>query len=980
MIGTIFLLFFYISSSSYTYASLTLCRPDQRDALLEFKSEFNDEGIQGAWTSFCVTSSPKRKSWENNTDCCYWDGITCDANSGVVIGLDLSSSCLHGHFKPNSSLFRLQYLRSLNLAYNDFNASSIPTRINELMGLQRLDLSYTSFSGKIPTEILHLTKLVSLDLSSIFMYPQTLSSPGKPFLSQLAQNLTNLRQLDLSHVNLSSEIPQVMMSNLTSLRSIRLHDCNLFGKFPRLSPTIRSIDLSVNPNLESSLPEFDANNSLVYLDVTDTSLSGSIPDSVSNLKHLKVLTCFNCKFTGKIPFSIGNLSHLNILDLGYNNLAGEVPSSFQNLNRMTDLFLVNNKLSGKIPTALFNLTKLSVLKLASNQFTGTLPLNITSLSNLNVFHAASNSFVGTIPSTFFNIPSLVSLDLGDNQFSGPLEIGNISSMSKLQSLDLSKNNLTGAIPTSISKLVSLVSLDLSYFNIRGPLDIGIFWHLKSLQQLTLSHINTTTSIDLNAVLSLPLKSLYILDLSGSHVAVENTSSVSTVSSQQLENVYLSGCGITVFPELIRSLQYIFIIDLSNNNIKGQVPAWLWRVATNVNLSNNTISGFKEFPKDLFSRRAIKTLYLSNNNFSKEIPRSICEMTSLGIVDLSNNNFSGSVPYCLNNLIRRSLSVLNLANNHLSGKLADIFANECILRSLNVGHNQLVGELPRSLLDCSSLEVLNMEHNRINDTFPFWLESLPNLHILVLRSNEFHGSLQYHPKVASFYPQLRIIDISHNDFTGTLPSDLFMYWQAMHSERDGSQLEYIGQGPYYHDSIVLMNKGIEMEYTMILTIFTSIDISGNRLQGIIPGSIGQVKAVIVLNLSSNGFVGNIPSSLANLNQLESLDLSHNKLSGHIPPDLGQWTSLSTIRVSHNKLVGVIPTSTQFQTQNASGFEDNVGLCGPPLDQCRVGNDDSPLTQQEEDDKEEVLSCHRFRTWYRAWIKHWALQVTIIEGAG
>ncbi|CAN6890867.1 unnamed protein product [Brassica oleracea var. botrytis] len=890
MIGTIFLLFFYISSSSYTYASLTLCRPDQRDALLEFKSEFNDEGIQGAWTSFCVTSSPKRKSWENNTDCCYWDGITCDANSGVVIGLDLSSSCLHGHFKPNSSLFRLQYLRSLNLAYNDFNASSIPTRINELMGLQRLDLSYTSFSGKIPTEILHLTKLVSLDLSSIFMYPQTLSSPGKPFLSQLAQNLTNLRQLDLSHVNLSSEIPQVMMSNLTSLRSIRLHDCNLFGKFPRLSPTIRSIDLSVNPNLESSLPEFDANNSL-------------------------------------IPFSIGNLSHLNILDLGYNNLAGE--------------------LSGKIPTALFNLTKLSVLKLASNQFTGTLPLNITSLSNLNVFHAASNSFVGTIPSTFFNIPSLVSLDLGDNQFSGPLEIGNISSMSKLQSLDLSKNNLTGAIPTSISKLVSLVSLDLSYFNIRGPLDIGIFWHLKSLQQLTLSHINTTTSIDLNAVLSLPLKSLYILDLSGSHVAVENTSSVSTVSSQQLENVYLSGCGITVFPELIRSLQYIFIIDLSNNNIKGQVPAWLWRVATNVNLSNNTISGFKEFPKDLFSRRAIKTLYLSNNNFSKEIPRSI---------------------------------FLNLANNHLSGKLADIFANECILRSLNVGHNQLVGELPRSLLDCSSLEVLNMEHNRINDTFPFWLESLPNLHILVLRSNEFHGSLQYHPKVASFYPQLRIIDISHNDFTGTLPSDLFMYWQAMHSERDGSQLEYIGQGPYYHDSIVLMNKGIEMEYTMILTIFTSIDISGNRLQGIIPGSIGQVKAVIVLNLSSNGFVGNIPSSLANLNQLESLDLSHNKLSGHIPPDLGQWTSLSTIRVSHNKLVGVIPTSTQFQTQNASGFEDNVGLCGPPLDQCRVGNDDSPLTQQEEDDKEEVLSCHRFRTWYRAWIKHWALQVTIIEGAG
>ncbi|RID62987.1 hypothetical protein BRARA_E02020, partial [Brassica rapa] len=767
----------------------------QRDALLEFKSEFNDEGIQGAWTSFCVTSSPKRKSWENNTDCCYWDGITCDANSGVVIGVDLSSSCLHGHFKPNSSLFRLQYLRSLNLAYNDFNASSIPTRINELMGLQRLNLSYTSFSGEIPTEILHLTKLVSLDLSSIFMYSQTLSSPGKPFLSQLAQNLTNLRQLDLSHVNLSSEMPQMMISNLTSLRSIRLHGCNLFGRFPRLSPTIRSIDLSVNPHLESSLPEFNGSNSLVYLDVTDTSLSGSIPDSISNLKTLE----------GKIPSSIGNLSHLNILDFGYNNLAGE------------------------IPTALFNLTKLSSLSLASNHFTGTLPHNITSLSNLNIFHAASNSFFGTVPSTFFNIPCLESLDLGDNQFSGPLEIGNISSMSKLQSLVLSKNNLTGPIPRSISKLVNLVYLDLSYLNTRGPLDVGIFWHLKSLQQLTLSHINTTIArIDLNAVLSLPLKSLSILDLSGSHVSVENM----------------------MFPEFISSLQYISMIDLSNNSIKGQVPAWLWRLPElhYAELSYNAINGFKEFPKDV-SRTMMSSLFLNKNNLSREIPRAICDMASLSVVDLSNNNFSGSVPQCLSNLIKR-----------------DVYLNDCNLRSLNVGHNQLAGKLPRSLSGCSSLEVLNMEHNRINDTFPFWLGSLPELHLLVLRSNEFHGSLQYHPNVASHTMT------SREPYRHTSSCTDWSTWDTT---------------TFTRTQMVLMNKGIELNYTKIRAILTLIDLSGNRLQG-------QVKALKVLNLSSNGFVGNIPSSLANLVQLESLDLSRNKLSGHIPRDLADLTSLCIIR--------------------------------------------------------------------------------------
>ncbi|KAF8045641.1 hypothetical protein N665_4577s0001, partial [Sinapis alba] len=844
MIGTIFILFFSISSFSYTCASLTLCRPDQRDALLQFKSEFelrsppefNDEVMQGGWISFNVTSYPKTKSWENNTDCCYWKGITCVANTGVVIGLDLSCSCLHGHFKPDSSLFRLRHLRSLNLAYNDFNGSSIPSEINKLMGLQRLNLSHSSFFGKIPTEILHLTKLVSLDLSSTsFINSQTLLATEKPFLSQLAQNLTNLRQLDMSYVSISSYIPQVVISNLTSLRSIRLHHCHLFGKFPPLSPTIRSIDLSVNPHLESSLPEFSANNSLVYLDLTDTSLSGNIPYSISNLKHLKVLRFYNCKFTKKIPSSIGNLSHLNILDLSSNNFAGEIPPSFQNLNRMTELDLWKNKLTGKIPTALFNLPKLSVLMLDSNQFTGTLPPNITSLSNLNIFYASSNSFFGTIPSTFFNIPSLETFVLNDNQFNGPLEIGNISSMSKLRTLDLSKNNFTGPIPRSISKLVNLVTLDLSYFNIRGPLDIGIFWHLKSLDYLRLSQLNTTTTIDINAILSSPLKSLTSLDLSGNNVSLENVSSVSTHTSQ-LEYLNLSSCGITVFPELIRSLQYINTIDLSNNNIKGQVPAWLWRLPelTNVHLSNNSFSGFKEFPKDL-SRTKIEATYLSKNNFSGEIPRSICDMGSLRVVDLSNNNFNGSVPQCLSNLIKRSLLVLHLNNNHFSGKLPDIFLNGSILRSLNVGHNQLVGKLPRSLSDCSTLEVLNIEHNRIKDIFPFWLESLPNLHVLILRSNEFHGSLQYHPKVSSFFPQLRIIDISDNDFTGTLPSDFFMYWKAMHSEGDRSELKYIGGDTYYQVSMVLMNKGIEMNYTRILTLLTAINLSGNRLQGNIPES-------------------------------------------------------------------------------------------------------------------------------------------------
>ncbi|CAL9218368.1 unnamed protein product [Arabidopsis halleri] len=963
ILRAIALLFFSISSFLYTSGSLTrnLCYPDQRDTLLEFKNEFEiqdplgfiTENIHDIVISIDVTSYPKTESWRNNTDCCFWDGVTCDVKSGDVIGVDLSCSCLHGHFKANSSLFRLPHLRTLNLAYNNFIGSPIPSGFRNLMRLERLNLSRSSFSGEIPMEILHLTKMVSLDLTSSDI---TFSRPlftKTPFLRLLAQKLINLRELDMSYVNISSEIPQ-NISNQTSLRSLRLHDCYIFGRLPRnvlLSPTIQSIDLSMNPDLECSLPEFNGNNSLVYLDLSETSISGNIPDSISNLKHLNVLEFHDCSLTGKIPPSIGNLSHLTSLTLSSNTFAGEIPSSFQNLNQMTNLDVEDNKLGRNFPILLLNLTKMLSLSLSYNQFAGTLPPNMSSLSNLESFVAIGNSFVGTFPSSLFTITSLTYIDLKNNQLNGTLEFENMSTPSKLQTLSLGNNNFRGPIPRAFSNLLNLEMLDLSLFNIQGPVDFSIFSHLKSLQVLFLSHLNTTTSIELKAILSC-IKSVSSLDLSANHISVANTSSFTDLSSQ-LNYLNLSGCGIRAFPEFIRIQQQMRRLDLSNNRITDQVPGWLWSLPElqMVYLSNNSFSGFNGFTRDL-SRMQLYILDLSKNNFSGEIPKPICGMRSLGVLDFSRNKLNGSVPQCLSILIKRSLQVLNLGDNHLSGVLPEIFMNGSNLRSLNVGQNQLVGKLPRSFSGCSSLEVLKVERNRINDTFPFWLKSLQQLQVVILHSNEFHGSLQDHPKVASWFPQLRIIDISHNAFTGTLPSDYFMYWIAMSSERDGSELKYIGDFTYYQDSMVLANKGVELDYTKILTLFTAIDFSGNRLRGKIPESVGLLKNLIVLNLSSNSFSGNIPSSLANLTELESLDLSYNKLSGQIPPALGGLTSLSNITVSNNTLVGPIPQATQFQTQSASSFQGNLGLCGLPLsEKCRDVDTEQSQTEEEE---EGVLS--------------------------
>ena len=75
------------------------CHYDERSALLEFKQSF---------TINKSASYPKVLKWkpeEENDNCCSWDGVKCDKETGHVIGLDLSSSYLYGSINSNNKSF-----------------------------------------------------------------------------------------------------------------------------------------------------------------------------------------------------------------------------------------------------------------------------------------------------------------------------------------------------------------------------------------------------------------------------------------------------------------------------------------------------------------------------------------------------------------------------------------------------------------------------------------------------------------------------------------------------------------------------------------------------------------------------------------------------------------------------------------------------------------------------------------------------------
>ncbi|KAL7197907.1 hypothetical protein ACSBR2_020434 [Camellia fascicularis] len=844
---------FCLSSSAH------LCHNDESTALLQFKRLFSFN------CSGCIGEDRLTDNWKEGTDCCAWDGVTCDNSTAHVIGLDLNCKCLYGTIHPNSSLFNLVHLQHLDLSWNNFNYSQILPSFGRFTNLTHLHLSYSYLSGPIQSSeeedwqgnnfsnsIFHLQNLQELWLAG----NRELTGKLPTFING---TLRHLRSLDLSETGFTGELPN-SIDQLEYLELLSFRDCNLFGTIPRSLGNLTrltSLDLSHNNFEEGPIPQLFSNFSqLRSLDFSYSQLTGPIPLSITGLPNLQYLFLGSNSINGTIPsslFHLANFSQLRCIDFSYNQLTGPIPSSITGLPNLQYLYLGSNSINGTIPSSLFHLANFSQLRcidFSNNQLTGPIPSSITGLPNLQSLYLNRNSINGTIPSSLFhlaNFSQLRCIDFSNNQLTGPIP-SSITGLPNLQSLYLNRNSINGTIPSSLFHLVNLTGLDLSLNNLSDTVELDTFAKLE------------------------------YLDLSNSGLSL-TTTNFTPSSFRNIRALRLSSCNISKIPEFLKTRHELFeVLDLSNNHLNEELNP-------------------------------------------------LCNLHSLEYLDLSNNQLAGLIPTCLGNY-NGNLTSLNLQRNNFHGSIPQTFGYASMLQELDISHNGLQGVLPRSLANCTNLEILNLGHNFIEDDFPFWLENLPQLKVIVLRDNKFHGPIEQ-PRKRLAFTNLHIIDMSHNEFTGTLPSK---FLESMHSmmmdDEEKSSLNYMGTSDGYY-SVTIMNKGLEMELVRIITIFKAVDFSHNKFHGNIPISIGRLKALHVLNLSGNGLTGLIPVSLGDLTKLESLDLSQNKLSGEIPQQLTKLTFLEVLNFSQNNLMGLIPRGGQFETFSNTSYEGNLGLCGFPL---------------------------------------------------
>ncbi|KAL6312594.1 hypothetical protein AAG906_005995 [Vitis piasezkii] len=784
ILGFILAILYFITTklacNGYTHMSNNI--QSEQEALIDFKSGLKDP-------------NNRLSSWKGS-NYCYWQGITCEKDTGIVISIDLHNP------------------------YPQFT-------ISKLIGLE--------FSGTIPSNFRNLSNLhLSYeDLSyDDFEYFNDLSVGNIEWMA----SLVSLKYLGMDYVNLSSGGSEwvEVLNKLPILTELHLDGCSLSAQF-HLQAFIKSNQFI------SMFPEWLLNvSSLGSIDISYNQLHGRIPLGLGELPNLQHLDLFDNYLGRYLSIVEEELEKIEFLNLGDNELHGPIPSSFGNFCNLKYLDLSLNYLNGSLPEIIKGietcsskspLPNLTELYLYDNQLMGKLPnwlgpipSSFGNFCNLKYLYLGLNYLNGSLPDSIGQLSELQVLDVGSNQLSGSLSEQHFWKLSKLEYLNMDSNSFCLNVSPNWVPPFQVKDLDMGSCHL-GPSFPVWLQSQKNLQYLDFSNASISSHIPnwfWNISFNLEYLSLSHNQLQGQLPNSLNFSSPFLIHIDFSSNIFEGP-----IPFLIKGVTFL---DLSHNKFSGPIPLSRGESLSDLRyllLSHNQITGpipsnIGEFLPSLYF------LSLSSNRITGTIPDSIGHITSLEVIDFSRNNLTGGIPSTINNCSR--LIVLDLGNNNLSGMIPKSLGRLQWLQSLHLNDNKLLGELPSSFQNLSSLELLDLSYNELSGKVPSWIgTAFINLVILNLRSNAFFGRLP------------------------DRLSNLSSYIHGSERNMDMYSLYHSGNGSRYDERLIVNTKDQSLEYTRTISLVVSIDLSDNNLTfGTIPSSMSSLTFLGYLNLSNNNF--------------------------------------------------------------------------------------------------------------------------------
>ncbi|GAB4840127.1 hypothetical protein Ancab_020888 [Ancistrocladus abbreviatus] len=523
------------------------------------------------------------------------------------------------------------------------------------------------------------------------------------------------------------------------------------------------------------------------------------------------------KLTGKLSSEIAKLENLRALSLPFNEFSGEIPFGIWDLENLEVLELEGNSFSGHLPTFFKGLGKLRVLNLGFNQIIGKIPNSLSKCVDLEVLNLAGNGIKGPVPRFFGGYSKLWGLYLSMNLLDGkiPRELGD--NCENLEYLDLSGNMLNGSIPRSLGGCGQLRVLLLFSNRLQG--------------------------------------------------------------------------GI---PSELGQLQRLEVLDVSRNSLTGPVPAELGKcVRMSVLVLSNLYDPFDRKPGGkLFDLSS--TASGESNFFQGSVPMEITTLPKLKVLWVPRGGLKGEIPSSWGACDR--LEMINLSQNFLTGRIEGIFAGCRRLIYVDLSLNRLSGELDEKLpIPCMALFNISgnlfsghipSSKNDVCHPMPVWVSGPALLYEPTFAYLSFFA---YKARSFPFSSKLVVIhDFGGNHFTGSIPSP------PISPSRLGRMTEYAfladgnnltGIFPGHLFDICDRLKGmfakvsnnklsgrIPVAVDILCGSLKFLDASGNRISGFIPGSLGSMRSLVLLNLNHKNLHGPPPIDLGQLNHLKYMALA------------------------------------------------------------------------------------------------------------
>lgn len=237
----------------------------------------------------------------------------------------------------------------------------MPAELGDLSALTSLSLHNNSLVGPLPLELSSLKQLQHFSCD-LLPYPT-----GEEF-----DKINDYIAMQSSGANIvTGDTSRGYTSTIAEERVTLLEVANVFGGDALVSSLQWSFD-----NSSWSGVHFDHHGCVRSLILPDCGLTAGVDQA--------------------FPASVEYLSNVVYLDLSDNCLGGSLPKEIFCLAHLQYLYLNNNQLEGNIRPDICNPEGLKTLNLANNRLTGQLPTCISTLCDLEIFNLSNNHLDGEI--------------------------------------------------------------------------------------------------------------------------------------------------------------------------------------------------------------------------------------------------------------------------------------------------------------------------------------------------------------------------------------------------------------------------------------------------------------------------------------------------------------------------------------------------------------------------------------------------------